>query len=395
MPKNKNTTSPWMTASKKIKSKKGKTLHLNNLDFPKDPQLVEVTAAGKKPKKKKTRLKKFTKKQHKREIAAAAKKSLTYLDSLPLCKTVEEVEAWLLNGNATFQELALKSASRKKLPSDQLGDLVTLVTSQGATSEPILLDPGIQLSAFHQLHESFVAVSHVSDQIEFALITIIEGQFETSHQDTLLDLYGIKESGRRKLSKMSANYFAVVEPALFNSPKHPSGGRLVSPHVHAIIWGVDVVAKARAEAKKLNKTITPNATGADPVDVKRVDPDPVNLARMAAYLVKSQDKCKTFYPGKDGKAGNIHHSRKPDRPIRYQRLAEIRSMLTFRDVTFASGEGNAVRSGIAKSLSILAQEQARKAGACFHPAEIPSFWCKLKIAMGTTLFNHPIIKRTK
>ena len=54
MPKNKNTASPWMNAGKKIKSKKGKTLDLNNLDFSKDPQVVEVTAAGKKPKKKKT-----------------------------------------------------------------------------------------------------------------------------------------------------------------------------------------------------------------------------------------------------------------------------------------------------------------------------------------------------
>lgn len=392
MPKNKNTTNRWLKAGKKIKSKIGKTLDLDKLDFPKDREVVEVIAAEKKPK---ARLKKFTKKQHKREIAAAVEKSLTYLDSLPRCKTVEEVEAWLLNGNATFQELALKSALRKKLPPDLIGGLDALVTSKGTTSEPILLDPGIQLSAFHKLHESFVAVSHVSDDIEFGLITIIEGQFETSHQDTKLHIYDLQTSARRILSKMAPNYFGIVELALFNSPKHPSGGRLVSPHVHAIIWGVDVLAKARAEAKKLNKTITPNATGADQVDVKRVDRDTVNLARMAAYLVKSQDKCKTFYPGKDGKPGNIHHSRKPDRPIRYLRLAEYRSMLTFKDVTFASGEGKPIRSGMGKTLTLLAQEQARIAGPRFHPAEIPSFWCQLKVAMGTTRFNLPIIKRTK
>ena len=390
MPKNKNTASPWMKASNKIKSTLRQTLDLDSLNFLDDPEILDLTVSEKEPKKKKKNKGKNKKKKKKN-----LRTTLTYIDSLPLCKTVEEVEAWLHHNIATFQELALKSALRKKLPTDLMDGLDALVTSQGATSDPILLDPGIQLSAFHQLHESLVAVSRVSEEIEFALITIIEGQFETSHQDTQLDLYGIKESGRRKLSKMPANYFAVVEPALFNSPKHPSGGRLVSPHVHAIIWGVDVVAKARAEAKKLNKTITPNATGADPVDVKRVDPDPVNLARVAAYLVKSQDKCKTFYPGKDGKPGNIHHSRKPDRPIRYQRLAEIRSMLTFKDVTFASGEGLAVRSGIAKTLTLLAQEQARKADRRFHPAEIPSFWTELKVAMGTTRFNHPIIKRTK
>ncbi len=387
MPKNKNTTNRWLKAGKKIKSKIGKTLDLDKLDFPKDPEVVTSTTAGKKPKAKK-----------KKAAAHQSKKrqtTPTFKESLRLCKTVEEVEGWLLAGNVTFQELALKSALRKKLSTDLMDGLDALATSKGTTSDPILLDPGIQLSAFRQLHESLVAVSHVSEEIEFALITIIEGQFETSDHHTKLQLFDLQTSARRMLSKMAPNYFGIVELALFNSPKHPSGGRLVSPHVHAIIWGVDVLAKARAEAKKLNKTITPNATGADPVDVKRVDPDPVNLARMAAYLVKSQDKCKTFYPGKDGKLGNIHHSRKPDRPIRYLRLAEYRSMLTFKDVTFASGEGKPIRSGMGKTLTVLAQEQARIAGLRFHPAEIPSFWCQLKVSMKTTRFNLPIIKRTK
>jgi hypothetical protein len=116
---------------------------------------------------------------------------------------------------------------------------------------------------------------------------------------------------------------------------------------------------------------------------------------MAAYLLKAPHKCKTFYPGKEGKSGNTHHSRKGDRLVRYLRLAENRSMLTFKDVTFASGEGLALRSGIAKSLTLLAQEQARKAPRRLHPAEIPSFWCRLKVSMGTTRFNLPIIKRTK
>lgn len=387
MPKNKNTRSRSMNIGKKRKPKKGEALFLKNVLCPKNTETVEITVQAEKPKKKK---KKKAAEQRKNRPTP-----LTHLDSLRLCKTVEEVEGWLLSSNATFQELALKSALRKNLPSDQLNDLVVLITSRGATSEPIQLDPGIQLSAFHQLHESFVAVSRVSDEIEFGLITIIDGNYETSDHHTELHLYEITESGRRKLSKMSANYFGVVELALFNSHKHPSGGRLVSPHVHAIIWGVDVLAKARDIAKTLNKTITPNSTGADPIDVKSVDRDPVNLARVAAYLLKSQDKCKTFYPGKNGRRGNTHHSRKADRPIRYQRLAEIRSMLTFKDVTFASGEGQSLRSGIAKTLSLLAQEQARKAPRRFHPAEIPSFWGTLKVSMGTTRFNFPIIKRTR
>ena len=389
MTKNKNTLSQYMNAAVKNKSKPGKKLYLDSLNFLDEPEVADLTVAEEDAKKKKKNKGKNRKKKN-------LKTAPTYKDALPLCKTVEEVEGWLLEGNATFQELAFKSALRKKLPSDLLNGLDMLLTLQGATSESTLLDPGIQLSAFRQLHESLVAVSGISgNEVEFAKVTIIDGQFATSHHDTQLELYGIKESSRRILSKMSPNYFGIVEVALFNSHKHPSGGRLVSPHVHAIIWGTDVLAKAQDLAQTLNATITPNATGAKPVVVKRVDPDAVNLARVAAYLVKSQDKCITFYPGKDGKPGNTHHSRKPDRPVRYLRLAEIRSMLTFKDVTFASGEGRTIRSGIAKMLTLLAQEQARKARFRFHPAEIPSFWCKLKVAMGTTRFNLPVIKRTK
>lgn len=388
MRKNKNTLSQYMRTGIKNKSKPGEKLNLGSLSFLDEPELLDLSVSEQETKKKKDKNEKIKKKKN-------PSTTRTYLDSLPLCKTVKEVEAWLLHGNATFQELAFKSALQKKLPSDLFDGLDALLNSPGAVSVPTLLDSGIQLSAFHQLHESLVAVSRVSGEIEFALVTIIDGRFETSAHNTELDLYDHQASARRILSKMSANYFGMAELALFNSHKHSGGGRLISLHGHAIICGVDVLAKAQGIAKISNKTVTPNSTGADPVDVKRVDPDPVNLARVAAYIVKSQDKCITFYPGKDGKPGNIHHSRKPDRPVRYLRLAEIRSMLTFKDVTFASGEGRAIRSGIAKTLTLLAQEQARKAPRRFHPAEIPSFWGNLKVEMGTTRFNHPIIKRTK
>lgn len=386
MPKNKNTSSRWMNTGKKIKSKRGKKLDLDKLHFPKstDPTDAPVIKSNSKKKKgKKAKLEKV-------------RTDLTHLDCLKLCTTVEEVEEWLLTGNSTFQSLALKSAARKKLPAELRELFEHLIMSKGATSDPIQLDPGVQLSAFHQLRENFVSVSELNgDEVEFAKVTIIEGRYATSSHNMVLDLPHMKESGRRTLQKMSPNFIATIELALFNSPKHPSGGRLISPHIHAIIWGEDVIAKARSAAASLQRTITPNATDATPIVVRSVNPDPVNLACMAAYLVKSPDKCKTYYLGKDGKAGNTHHSRKSDRLVNYLRLAELRSMLTFRDVTFASGEGLAVRSGTAKTLSLLAQEQARKADRRLHPAAIPTFWTDLKLVMGTTRFRLPVIKRTK
>lgn len=385
MPKNKNSTSQYMEAGKKNKSKPGKKLDLNKIDFVNEPEKVDVTVSQKKPK---TKLKKFTKKQHRRELAAAAEKSLW------LCCTIPEVRQWLIDGSRSLRRFALKSAKRR-LPSEEYEALEELLKKPGATSEPNLIDPGILISAFKQLSESFAAESFVNGKIEFAFITIIDGRFETSDHYTELDLYGLKAAARRILSKMAVNYFGVIELALFNSHKHPSGGRLICPHGHILIWGEGAQAKANRIAELLQYSVASNSTGAKPILVKSVDPDPVNLARMAAYLLKAPHKCKTFYPGKEGKSGNMHHSRKGDRLVRYLRLVEIRSMLTFKDVTFASGEGLALRSGIAKSLSLLAQEQARKAPRRFHSAEIPSFWTKLKVSMNTTRFNLPIIKRTK
>lgn len=385
MSKNKNTRSRWMNTGKKIKSKSGKKLDLDKLHFPKSTSPADTQPVEKKKKAKKGKAKKENRQT-----------TPTHLDRLPLCTTVEEVEGWLLTGNSTFQALAIKSATRKNLPSDLMDALDALITSQGATSDPIQLDPGVQLSAFRQLGESLVAVSQLNNNgIEFALITIIDGRYATSSHNTILDLQHMKDSGRRILQKMSPNFIATIELSLFNSPKHPSGGRLISPHIHAIIWGEDILAKARSVASQLKRTIIPNATDATPIVVRSVNPDPVNLACMAAYLVKSPDKCKTYYLGKDGKPGNTHHSRKPDRLVNYLRLAEIRSMLTFRDVTFASGEGRAIRSGTAKTLSLLAHEQARKANRRFHPAHIPTFWTDLRLATGTTRFRLPVIKRTK
>ena len=384
MPKNKNTHRQYIKAVIKNKSKPGKKLDLNKIDVP--IMSVAIETAIDKPKLK-SRLKKFTKKQHKRELAAVAERALW------LCCTISEVRQWLINGNRSLRRLALKSAKRR-LASEQYDALEELLKKPGATSDATLIDPGILISAFKQLAESFAAEG-VDGKIEFALVTIIDGKFETSDHNTELDLCSIKASTRRIVSRMSSNYFGVVEMALFNSHTHPGGGRVISTHTHVLIWGEGVKARAQKVAELLSYTISPNITGAKPIVVKSVDPDPVNLARIAAYLLKAPHKCKTFYPGSEGKPGNTHHSRKGDRLVRYLRLTEIRSMLTFKDITFASGQGLAVRSGIAKSLSLLAQEQARKAPRRFHPAEIPSFWGTLKVSMGTTRFNHPIIKRTK
>ena len=315
--------------------------------------------------------------------------------SLWQCKTIKAVGKLARRWDRKLKKLALKAVERKMISEDLLSLLISLLQDRGATSDPLLIDPGIIDNARKLLFQSLLAVAQANPTFEFAFVTIIDGGFESSDHETVINMFGLKSVSRRILSKMSRDYFAIVELALFNSHKHPNGGRLMSPHTHALIWGPKVISTAERMASHFQLTLETNMTGATPIVVKPVDTDPVNLARMAAYLLKSPHKCKTFYPGTDANPGNMHSSRKSDRYIRYLRLAEIRSMLSIDKVTFASGEGLRLRSGIVQSLRILAKEQARKAPRRFHPDEIQAFWCKLKIALGTTRFNMPVIKTRK
>ena len=76
-----------MKAGKKIKSQWGETLDLDNIDFPNDPKELDVTVDAEKPKRKKKKKKKKAAQESKN-----CQTTITFEQSLPLCKTLKEVE---------------------------------------------------------------------------------------------------------------------------------------------------------------------------------------------------------------------------------------------------------------------------------------------------------------
>ena len=194
---------------------------------------------------------------------------------------------------------------------------------------------------------------------------------------------------------MAPNHFGVTELALFNSHPHPNGGQVVQVHGHAFIWGVNILSKAQKVAVTHKGKFAPNITDAPPIDVRRVRTDAVNIARVCAYLFKPPHRAMTWCPPRDGKKGHMHQSEKGDRLLRYLRMAEIRSLLTFEDICFAAREGQAIKSDLAKLLRATCDADTGGVRRPMHPDAIASFWAGVAKALGKTGWQVPVIARRK
>ena len=271
-----------------------------------------------------------------------------------------------------------------------------LLTQPGATSRPMQTSESVCREAFHVVRDGLVAASAANPGLEMGLVTFISGDGGTSHFHTEIDLCGSRKKVLAALRAMARNFFGVTELALFNSQGHPNGGQMVQRHEHALIWGPDgTLQKAQSVAAKHAERFTPNFSGAPIIDVKLVACDPVNLARITAYLFKPPYKCMNWNPGKDGKPGRMNGSEKGDRAIRYLRLAMIRTMMPFEDACFGSGEGQRLRSAMIKFVRALATREAANGRAVLHPDAVASFWVKLMPQIKADRWNLPIIKTSE
>lgn len=139
----------------------------------------------------------------------------------------------------------------------------------------------------------------------------------------------------------------------------------------------------------------PNVTQAPQIDVRKVVGSEINLARVCAYLFKAPYKAMTWCPPREGKAGHMHQSEKGDRYIRYLRMAQIRSMMTFEDATFGGGEGQSIRSGLIKLLRVICEADAPATVRRLHPDAIASFWVQVGKELGKTQWALPVIATQK
>jgi hypothetical protein len=289
-----------------------------------------------------------------------------------------------------------RRALRKRVSTDNRAIVEALLLQPGPTSVPMLTLERICVESAHLFRDALVGIANTNPEYEFGLVTFISGDGGTSHFRTEIDLYSPRKRVDATLRAMAPHYFCIIELALFSSQGHPNGGQMLQRHEHALIWGPPgTLARAQQVAVNHAPRYTPNFSDAPVIDIRKVAPDPVNLARMAAYFFKPPYKCMNWNPGKNGKPGFMNGSEKGDRYVRYLRLAQIRTMLPFEHTFFGSGDGQRIRSEMIKFIRPLAEREASNGRAVLHPDAIASFWVGLMPQIKANRWNLPIIKLRK
>lgn len=315
-----------------------------------------------------------------------------YGETLLGCKTVEEVRTWLSNTYSVFNRKALAGGGRRKQTDQTRADITRLMTDHSASSIFHMANGRMVLETFDRLHVKLHRAVATDPPKEAALVTVISGDGGTSLDHPMIGLHHAQKRLRAMLNSMKVDWFAISELAFFNSHTHPGGGQHLQMHEHAIIWGENL-SMVQAAAKRHLSKFTPNITDADIVDIKPLyGIDEVNIARMAAYLLKAPSRAMTWCPPHDGKKGHMHHSEEGDRKMRYFKLAIMRSLLTFEDCSFAGGAAKALRRELLDLTKKLANADAKRP-LRFHPDVLPTFWAKTMQELKIRNWSLPVIFR--
>jgi len=314
--------------------------------------------------------------------------------TLAACKSIDEVEELVIEWGNIFHEKVSHGLRRRKIDPDKALMVDALIANPGALSKPMLVSNYVGQKAYRALHDRMVQMTTNHPMNEMAFVTFISGDGETSHANTTIDLCESQRRVQATMRAISPDFFGITEFALFNSQGHPSGGQTLQRHEHVLVWGEGVVGKARSIAVKHQGRYSPNFTGARVIDVRRVSTDPVNLRRICWYIMKPPLKCMNWNPPKDGKPGFMNQSEKGDRFIRYVRLAQIRSMISFDAATFAGGDGIRIRREIITYLRSAVKSRAESADQTLHPDAVASFWVSLIQALRRD-WNLPVIKTSR
>lgn len=313
-------------------------------------------------------------------------------DNLWKCIDAEDAGGWLARQQALFNEKAIRGYHRKRLDNVIRVQADALLFEPGSIDGASIVDDGLTMAAFERLHRQMTDYLVRNPDDDLLFVTIITGDVGTSLDRPEIRLKQIKQQANSILRKLGPNHFGMLDISCFSNIRHENGGRHIQPHVHALVFGPGIAGKTWRVTGKASRILTQNVTEIDPLRVINVtDKGPPNLARLSAYLVKPPAKCKNWYRRDDGKA-IMNHSDASQRFIRYTRMAQVRSLLSFEDVALAGGDGVAIRGSLVTDLRGLAKAAGR-AGKPMHPDELPRFWSDFNRAIGKDRFAVPVILR--
>ena len=306
------------------------------------------------------------------------------------CKTITEVDAHLSASFVAFRRKALYGVKGRKLSDDTRNTIGKVINGQ-ATDVPSLISEKACTTAHQHIHRGLVALLAGQTDVEVVFVTVISGDGATSSDAPVIDAHGERARGQRIARLISPDFIGVAEWVLFNSHRHPNGGRVMQGHSHFLAFGPGVLAKANAVAAKHSASIPPNITDAPPIVVRPVRIDDVNLARMASYHFEAPHKGKTWCPERGDKKGHMQHSEKPDRAILFFRMAQIRSMIPIDAVLFAGGKCKAIRSDLRTLLNATGKSDVPTPDRLLAPDTIGAFWVEVNRELRKVRWRLPVI----
>lgn len=303
-------------------------------------------------------------------------------------QTLRQVRVELEEISQSFLEKAKRGGGRHQTLEDD-AVFSTLAGQEHRLPYLVSSDVKARKKAARLVHKAYRNIRATRPATHFWHVTILHSEWLTSDENTEIRLRQMFQKAAPFLASLTGNYLAVAELQAFANIKHVAGGKLLSLHIHAIVWGeraFDVQAALAAW--------TPHFRAIDPaVPSIQIDPvggRPKDLAKLAFYPLKAAYRCKTrFVHSVTGKA-NLHESEKGDRYIRYHRLFEILSHINLRKLFHGGGEGVDILAAIGKKM----RSWARRKGdaAAISPDRIPVYWSTYRSSRpGQRRFHPPRI----
>lgn len=241
------------------------------------------------------------------------------------------------------------------------------------------------------LWANFRVLRKRQEGIQFAFVTILDPRYTTSDEETVLRIKPLKQASRRILTSMSENFVAGVELQSFSNRRWPTGGLTVSPHVHALIMGYDILERAAEKASAWNEAIAWGEDGCQPVDIKPLS-DWSALARAIRYPLKAPSRMKNDYVNPRKGTRTINESEASDRYVRYLRQYQLHSMLQRDQLLFASGQGTQIKGAALRAAHGYLDANTVSARRAENMQWVSSFWSEFMTRMGLHRFKMPIIE---
>lgn len=294
---------------------------------------------------------------------------------------------------SVFRFKRTRGFGRRKLQASDLGMLACLDgLHPGMQTLTASNGPG-RRNLVHHLLRGVKPVFAADPALQWLHVTLIVDGWATSDEQTVIDLATIHSQTSAILDAMAADWMAVVELQVFANVPHAAGGKRLSPHVHAVVWGHDIHTAACKLADDLNGQLSAGTLGADAVYVQLINPTWLDLAHVVRYPFKAPDRCKTLYIHRVTGDANLHESEKGDRFIRYLRIGRILSVIRQRDLVFGAGAGVALQAAALKAATARLRRRAARAGLAITVRDVRRFWAALHRPRDWQRFARPNVIR--